>query len=445
MVRNTLSAVIVSLVFISGAAAESLSLDRAIETAIANNTDLQKTALAYQQAKRAKDYGWNQFLPSISGPSVGLSHTHRIYPPESDAAGSSGGGSGWSWSSVSIGAGITFTTDIPTQFRLLDNKYKQAEEAYKKAERDLSASVASSFYLLLSEKIGIDILTTDMELKKAQYDEAEANYRRGLASELDMLNAQYAYLIAGTSLENAVNKYSEDLAAFFLLIGLDVKSDLEPEGTIEIRLLDIPPAEELIGRYLLSRSDIQTQIHTLEQTKLNASSRIRQAAPSLSVSERLNLSPGSFKFEDPSVSGTFSLSVSIPLDPWIPGSAQSLNRKNDRDSVALAETALEAAKKNAAQDIQKKANAVVQNAANIEPSELNYRIAMRAYELTEQGYRSGMVNQTELQSANQKRVSAEQAAMTTKIAYLTAVYNLALALNLDITEFYALYARDNIQ
>ncbi|MDR2184105.1 MAG: TolC family protein, partial [Treponema sp.] len=174
---------------------------------------------------------------------------------------------------------------------------------------------------------------------------------------------------------------------------------------------------------------------------LNASSRIRQAAPSLNVSERISLSPGGFQFEDPSVSGTFSVSVSIPLDPWIPGSAQSLNRKNDQDSVALAETALEAAKKAAAQDIRKKVNAVVQNSAKIEPSEFNYRIAMRTYELTEEGYRSGLVNRTELQAANQKRVGAEQAAMTAKIAYLSAVYNLALALNMDITELYELYAK----
>jgi multidrug efflux system outer membrane protein len=462
MVRNTWAAVLLFLVFISGmAAAEGLSLDRAIETAIANNTDLQRTALAYQQAKRAKDYGWNQFLPSISGPSVGLSNTHRIYPAEENSAASTGGGSngGWSWNSISIGASITFTADTPTQFRLLDSRYRQAGQAYEKAAMDLSAAVASSFYALLAEKMNIGILSADTELKKAQYDEINANYRRGLASELDMLNAQYDYLMAETALEGAAHTYSEDLAAFFLLIGLDAGSggggggvsggtsggsaygDLEPEGTIEIRLLALPPAEELAARYLLTRSDIQAQMNALEQTRLSASSRIRQAAPTLSLSERISLTPGSLSFEDPTVSGSFSIAVSIPIDPWIPGSAQSLNRKNDQDSVALAETALESAKKAAAQDIQKKVNAVVQNAANIEPSELNYRIAVRAYELTEQGYRSGLANQTELQSANQRMVGAERTAMTTKIAYLSAVYNLALALNMDITELYKLYAK----
>jgi multidrug efflux system outer membrane protein len=444
MVKRILPAVGFFLIFLSGTAAvEGLTLSMAIEAAVANNPDLQRTAVAYGQAQRAKEYGWNQFLPSISSLSVGLSNTHRIYPSQTAAPSTGGGGSdsSWSWNSISIGASITFSADTPIQFKLLDTRYRQAEEAYKKAVQDLSASVASSFYTLLSEKMNIEILKTDRDLKQAQYDLVNANYNRGLVSELDLLNAQYAYLIAGPALNNAVTRYNEDLAAFFMLIGLDAGSDLEPEGTIEMVPLDLPPAETLIARYLSGRSDIQTQMNTLEQTRLSAESRIRQAAPTLNISERIGINPGTLKFEDPTVSGSFSVSVSIPIDPWIPGSAQSLNRKNDQDSIALAETALESARKAAAQDIQKKINAVLQNSDLIESSDFNYRIAARAYELTEQGYRSGLVNQTDLQSANQKMVSAEQAAVTAKIAYISAVYNLASALNLDITGLYEQYAK----
>jgi multidrug efflux system outer membrane protein len=443
-VKSTLSGAVLFLVLLSGLeAVESLTLDTAIETAIANNTDLQRTAVAYQQAKRAKESGWNQFLPSISSLSLGLSNTHRLYPAESSAGYSAGGGSNsnWSWNSINLGASITFTADMPLQFKLLDNRYKQAEDAYEKAVRDLAANVASSFYALLSTKMNIEILKTDLDLKKAQYDAINANYNRGLVSELDWLNAQYAYLVAGPALNNAVNRYNEDLAAFFILIGMDAGSQAEPEGAIDIVLLDLPPPEELIARCLLGRSDIQAQMNTLEQVKLSAQSRVRQAAPSLNISERIGLNPGSLSFEDPTVSGTFSISLSIPIDPWIPGSTQSLNRQNDKDSIVLAETALESLKKSAAQDIQKKINAVLQNSTVIESSDFNYRIAARAYELTEQGYRSGLVNQTDLQSANQKMVSAEQAAVTAKIAYLSAVYNLASALNMDVSGLYDLYAK----
>jgi multidrug efflux system outer membrane protein len=441
-VKKTLPAAIALLVLLSGAAmAESLPLDKAIETALANNTDLQRAAVAYQQAKRAKDNSWNKILSTPITMSVGISNTHPLYPEDTNNTSENWPVTG----SLDIGANLTFSADTPVQIKLLASRYRQAETAYEKAVQDLSVSVASSFYSLLAEKMNTEILKTDMELKKAQYDQVRANYNRGLASELDMLNAQYTYMTAGPAVDSALSKYDENLAAFFLLLGIDPGSALEPEGAIEIRYLALPQARELSALYLLSRNDIQSQINTLEQTRLSASSRIRASGPSLRISESIGISSSSksgFDFEDPTVSGKFSVTLSIPIDPWIPGTSASLDRKNDKDSVALAETALDSAKKAADQDIQKKVNAVVQNSANIESSELNYRIAARAYELTEQGYRSGLVSQTDLQSANQRRLSAEQAAVTTKIAYLSAVYNVASALNMDIAELYRLYAKD---
>jgi multidrug efflux system outer membrane protein len=274
-----------------------------------------------------------------------------------------------------------------------------------------------------------------------------------------MLNAQYAYLSAGPALTAAVSKYGEDLAAFFLLLGLDAgpagtvgpnaegdaEGDPEPEGAIEIRLLDLPAVEELTLRYLMNHSVVKNQTYALEQAKLSAASGVNKLGPALNVSETFTLSANSksgFNIENPALSGVFSVSVSIPLGDLLPFSPAGIVRKNDQDNLALAAAALESAKKEAAQDIQKKVNAVAQNAAAIESSDLNHRIAARAYELTEQGYRSGMVSQNDLQSANQKMVNAEQSTVTAKIAYLTAVYNLASALSLDITDLYELYAKE---
>jgi multidrug efflux system outer membrane protein len=452
MMKKTLSAAALVLVFVFGiTAAESITLDKAVEIAIASNTELQKTAAAYRQAKRAKDYGWNQIFTLPSSFQIGISNSHQLYP---DSSGSSAAGAsrtaapGSDWpldTKLTLGASFQFSANTPNQLKRLDLTYRQAEEAYEKAARDLSASVASSFYALLASKLNIGILKTDMELKKAQYDQVTANYNRGLASELDMLNAQYAYLTAGPSLESAASRYGEDLAAFFLLIGLGVSDGIEPEGAIEIRALHLPPVEELTARYLMNHSTVKNQMNSLEQANLAAQENAGKLGPVLSISETLNLSAASqsgFKIENPVLGGTFSVSVSIPLGDFMPFSQAGITRKNDKDNVALAAAALESAKKTAAQDIQKKVNAVVQNAAGIESSEFNHRIAARAYELTEQGYRSGLVSQTDLQSANQRMVSAEQSAVTAKIGYLTAVFNLASALNLDIAELYELYAKN---
>jgi multidrug efflux system outer membrane protein len=453
MVKHTLSAAMVFLAFISGTAvpAAALTLDSAIETAAAGNEDLQKTAVAYQQAKRARDYGWNQFISVPSSLQLGLSNTHQLYPDAAGASaagtgrGTTGTGSDWPLSAqVTLGASFRFSPDTPAQLSRLDLALRQAGEAYEKALRDLSVSVASSFYTLLASKLNIEILKTDMELKKAQYDQATANYNRGLASELDMLNAQYVYLTAGFSVDSAANKYGEDLAAFFLLIGLDASDGDEPEGAIETRLLDLPPGEELSAQYLMNHSAVKNQVNALELAKLTAAGNTGKLGPALSVSETFNVSASSqsgFKIESPVISGTFSVSVSIPLGDLLPFSQAGITRKNDKDSLALAASALESAKKNAAQDIQKKVNAVVQSAESIESSELSRRIAARTYELSEQGYRSGLVSQIELQAFNQRMVDAEKSAVTAKIAYLAAVYNLASVLNLDVTDLYELYAK----
>jgi outer membrane protein TolC len=444
MVKNALPAVLLLLVIVSGgAAAEGLTLDKAVETAIANNGDLQKETVLYQQAKRAKDYGWNKYLTFPSTVEVGVSNNHQLYRADDSTVQNTS--ANWPLSGeLTLGASFRFSTDTPNQLKRLDIDYRQAGEKYDQAVRDLSARVTSSFYALLAEKMNIAILSADTELKKAQYDQADANYNRGLSSELDMLNAQYAYLTAGPALDSAVSRYGENLSAFFLLIGLDAGTELEPEGTIETLVLDLPPVEELTSRYLMTHSTVKNQMNALEQAKLTAAGNVNKLGPTLAVSETLSFAASSrtgFQIENPALSGRFQILVSIPLGDLLPFSSAGIGRTNDKENVVLAESGLESALKSAAQDIQRKVNAVVQSSANIESSDLNYRIAARAYELTEQGYRSGLVSQTDLQSANQKVVGAEQSTVTAKIAYLTAVSDLALALNLDSTELYALYAK----
>jgi multidrug efflux system outer membrane protein len=415
---------------------ESLTLDSAIASALANNADVQKSLLSLEQAARNKDYGWNLFLPKLSNPSLSLSHNHQLAP---QTTGPSSAADSWAWGSLSIGASLSFSADVPNQLKLLDAKYRQAAQTYESAQRTLTVSVSTGFYSLLGEQLNIDILANDVEVKRTQYETVGATYRRGLASELDLLNAEYAYRTAGPTLKAAIQKYQENRAAFCILIGIDPKTEPVLEGEIEIRTLALHPIDELARRYLMARSDVQAQQNALEQAKLNAASRITQGTPSLSFQETLSLSPESgagLAFGDPALSGRFSISLTLPLGSWIPYSSDDINRRNDKNTVTSAELSLEAAWKTAEQDIWKKVNAVLQNAEALESSDLNHRIAVRAYELSDQGYRAGLVSQTDLQTANQRQVTAGQAVVTAKIAYLTALYNLASALTMDIVRLY---------
>ncbi|AEF84029.1 outer membrane efflux protein [Treponema primitia ZAS-2] len=418
----------------------SLTLEEALDAALKNNVDLQKSQLAAYQSLREKNNGWNMFLPSVSA-SLGIANTHPMQP------------AGDPTNSWSAGASVSLqlSAAIPANIKLLDYKAVAAEAAYDNTRRTLVTQVSTSFYSLLAENMNLEILQNDMELKKQQYEQTNKNYQNGLASELEMLNAMYAYQIAGPTLNDAAVKYEQNRAAFLLLIGLDASGGgtgaMELEGLIEVKLLDLPPVGELTARYRENRYDVRSQALTLEQAKLGAQIGSVNRAPSISFSESISLSPpqnAGFTFDDPSSSGRFSLSVSIPISSWIPGSSQSLNAKTLKENAAQTESSLDTVRKNAAQDIQKKVDEIGRIRENLESATLNLRITSRAYELSEQGYRGGLVSQTDLQNANKNMVNAKQTLLNTNTSYLAAVYNLAAALGLDIAEVYTLYAQGNI-
>jgi multidrug efflux system outer membrane protein len=422
---------------------EALTLEAALNHALTDNADLQKSALELSQAVRNKKYDWNQFSPEIIEPSISLGHTHPLYPLSASGVNSEG----WAWGSVSIGARFVFSADKFQTLKNLDASFRAQVLSYDKTRLDLIVAVSNSFYRLLASQLNIKILSDDVELKKGQHETVLANYGRGLASELEALNAEYAYRTAGPVFTAAVNRYREDLAAFCILIGLDPKEEPALEGIIESRLLELPSASVLAERYLAQRSDVLLQQNALEQALITNKTGVLGMAPSLSLSETLTLAPeqnAGLSYGDPALSGRFSVSLTLPLNSWIPGYPGSVSRKNNADKAAAAEIALKAARKNAEQDIWKKANAVARTAELLESSALNSRIAGRAYELSEQAYRSGLVSQDDLHTANQKELEAELAAVNAKVDYLSALYDLASALNMEIYELYELYGAKEV-
>jgi outer membrane protein TolC len=409
-----------------------LTLDNALDAALKNNAALQKNELAANQALRAKNNAWNLFLPSISA-NLGITNTQPMRPEGNPAN---------SWSAVAS-ANLQLSAAIPANIRLLGFKAQAAEGAYDNEKRKLIIDVSTTFYRLLAENLNIEILQNDQDLKRQQYEQTSRNYQKGLASELEMLNAQYAYQIAGPALNDALVKYEQNYAGFLLLTGLDTAGNsAKPEGAIEVKLLDLPPAEELSARYRDNRFDVRAQLLALEQAKLERQIGSVSRAPGITFSESINVgSPPTAGFaDDPTARGSFSLLLSIPVLPWIPGSSQALGIKVLKENAAQTELSLDTVRKNAELDIRIKADEIGRIRGNLDSAALNLKITSRAYELSEQGYRGGLVSQTDLQNANKNMVNAKQTLLTTNTDYLAAVYNLAAALHLDIAEIYKLYA-----
>ena len=420
-----------------------ITLEEAQKLALEGNATLRSQQLSLEASRRESQSRWNSFLPGISL-SGSLSNSHTIYTPKSfgpgggGAGGNSSGNSAWSWS-ASGGLNLSLTAGIPVQMKLASLRYELAQINYESQRQTILSSVASSFYNLLTSTKNLTVLEDNVALTRQQYQQALQNYNRGLASELDMLRAQYAALSAEPQLDKARSQYESDLAAFQLLIGSQEK--YIPQGDFSLQQLQLPEAQVLVDSYLEQRLDVIQKRQSVQEAELSKTAQMLSAkAPSISLSENIRLSPtGNSMSGTPSVSGSFSVGVSIPVDGYIPGSSKSLTVEKSKDSVETARINLETTLAQARQDIINKANNVKLLWHSVEVARLNETIAERSYQLSQEGYRAGLVSQTDMENSRQQMVSAQLSGSTSQSQYLVGVEQLAIALGLQVQEVYELF------
>lgn len=416
-----------------------ISLEEAQQLALEGNATLRSQQLSLEASKREAQSRWNSFLPGISL-SGSLSNSHNIYSPSvsSAGAGGTGGNSSWSWG-ASAGLNLSLTAGIPVQMQLASLRYELAQTNYESQRQSILSSVASSFYNLLTSTKNLTVLEDNVSLTRQQYEQARLNYNRGLTSELDMLRAQYAALSAEPQLDKARSQYESDLAAFQLLIGSQEK--YIPQGEFLLQELRLPEAQDLVDSYLENRLDVIQKRQSLREAELSKTAQVLSAkAPSISLSENIRLSPtGSSMSGTPSVSGSFSVGVSIPVDGYIPGSSKSLSVDKSKDAVETAQINLETTLAQARQDIINKASNVKLLWHSVEIAKLNETIAERSYQLSQEGYGAGLVSQTDMENSRQQMVSAQLAGSTSQSQYLAGVEQLAIALGLQVQAVYELF------
>lgn len=425
---------IFSVIF-SASFAQEITIENAIELAKENNPDLKKQKLTLEDAKRKAQNKWNKFLPSMSA-SANVSNGH-------DFAGSSN----WDWR-ASAGASLSFSFALPSSLQQTQLNYLIEQTNYQKLEAQTISSISTTFYSLIAEQQNIQILKESQNLAKNVYEQTQRNYNNGLASELNLLKAQYSYLSIEPQIQQAQTTYKNNLANFGLKLGIEDTSNLILKGQIQLEKVNLPSVEELTSTYLEKRHDVILSDLSVKQAELAKKTQSASKLPSLSLSENLSLGQNkAYNAENPqegisplSVSGSFSVGVNIPLSSWIPGSQDNLTGRTNQDNITKAELSAEQTKKVAKNDIESKVQELARLWNTIDVSKLNVSIASRSYELAQDGYRAGLVSQTDLETTRQQMVNAQLSHLQTQIKYLSAIYDTAYALNMSIEEFYKTFS-----
>ncbi|MDR3276674.1 MAG: TolC family protein [Treponema sp.] len=407
----------------------SLSLESALELALSSSLSLAKTVIDLGSAGIAVENIWSLLFPGI-----GLSAAAGYQSPSLLPGGESGG----------FGYGLSLSLSLTLNFSLLERAelirlaYSTELLNYENSRRLLEIQTAKSFYTLLAWREYIIILEEALFLAEGQLERDEGAFAAGFLGQFALMQSRLGLENARYSLSAARTAYASLLGEFLMLLGLELPFEEAPnrvilEGDLELARLELDP-EQLIRDYLPRRPDILAQAGTIRRLELERKARaLELRSPTLTITGGYGLSgyTGTGRFAD---SFRLGLGLSVPISPWIPGSAgdQAIGRA-DRE-IEQARLDLQNMENSAKILVRSLAERIKLSWEGIGIARSRAELAARNYDLAEQGARNGSLESPALETARNGLVQARQQLVENELAYKTLSLDLAAALNIHWTE-----------
>jgi outer membrane protein TolC len=415
----------------------ALGVDAAVKLAAANNLSLKSGRITLGQTARARNNVWNMWLPSIDA-----SVAFNRYNEEPSVPGISP----W-YMAFQVEASLPLSLAKVESVKATVLSYESGQIDYETAEKQLERDVRKAFYGLLLSQESIRLAEQQLATAEKQYQKALKNFQAGLTRKLDTLTAQVSAENLKPALEEQRVSYATSLMSFQLLLGLEPAEQLTLQGTIEAGAHHFDPME-LSRTYMNGRLDVKSlakQIEIMENRKRlqERSAFTPTLSASASYAPTIN-DPFAFKWNNGSDwtdNGKLTLALTIPLDGFIPGSADRVAVASAQDDIENARIALQQARQKADAEIKSAVLALEKSLRTIQALELNVARAQEAYNLTETSYNAGTVELLAVQNASDELQKAKLLLLTEKYNYLSGLIDLSYSLNTTLSELEEKHAR----
>jgi outer membrane protein TolC len=241
-----------------------------------------------------------------------------------------------------------------------------------------------------------------------------------MQSRLAVENARYNFISSSTA-------YANSMAEFLAMLGLSSDSRINLLGEVNIVRIAADP-ETLIREHLPRRPDILRSTQEIERLQnAQMQSALQSRAPSLSLSMDWNISA----FDPFADRMNARANLSIPLDPWIPGTARNQSVRRADNSLEKARLDLAITEDSAKNQIRSLASLLRNSWDSITIARLGFSTAQRSYQLTEQGFLNGTVEALALEDARNNMANARQRLLQSELAYFNMILDLSSAVNID--------------
>jgi outer membrane protein TolC len=407
-----------------------LTLEDAIKIALENSNQVKLSQLEILKSDEKLVEARSALIPRISALgsySRYLKKPVLFLPPDSPFGRLTGG-------VIEIGFDNSYLSAISVQMPLFSwNIYagirsalkgkSLAEQAYKSVTLKTIADVKKAFYGALLARENYKITKMRVDLAQDNLKNVEKMYRQGIASEYDYISAQVQYQNLLPLLIQAENNLELAKNALKLVLGIDVKEDIEIEGEMKV--------DSLIGvDYATSLKDLYEKNPDLKQAELQVelsreivSLEVSGHLPSLFLTGNLQYQAqaNDFNFNQYRwIRTTFiGLQIQIPIFNGFGTRARvdqaqaSLQQAIER--LNFTKQALENELKNTIYRIEQSGRRIESQKRAVELAELGYKIARKRFE-------SGVGTQLEVSNAE---VNLAQA----RLNYLQAIYDYLIAMS----------------
>jgi len=405
-----------------------LGVEEAVKIALDYNLNLRKTQIDLATTGYSERNLWSEIFPTINA-SAGITYSTPLL---SETTRTNTANTNYT---MSFGLSLGLNAGIPFAMKSIQLAHQANILRYEEACNLLSIQVTKRYYSLIAEKNNLLLLEEVFNQAQRQYDRNEVFFRNGFIGELALMQSRLALENARYNLSAANISGVNSMAEFLSMLGLPLDSNITLLGEINIQRISTD-AEALIRNYLPQRPDIarsKQEIQRLENTQRQQSMQSRAPSVNLSLNWQGSLSD---PFSD---SLRASATLSIPIDPWIPGTSRSQSLGRARDSVEKAKIDLEIAENSAKTQIRTLTSMLHNSWDSILIARLGYQTAQRSYQLTEQGFNSGIVESLVLEDARNNMANARQRLFQSELAYFNMILDLSSAINIDWRDFMRTY------
>jgi multidrug efflux system outer membrane protein len=227
-------------------------LQQVISMALTNNRDLRLAALNVELARSLYGIQRNALLPAVTASGSGIKQrtsTELTQP-----------GNPLITESYSVNLGVlAWEVDLFGRLQSLKDealeKYLATKAARRGAQTLLVSGVANAYLALAADTDALTLAKNTLRAQEKSYDLVHQQYTAGIATELDLRQAQIPLETARASLAQYTRQVAQDENALNLLVGAPVPAELKPAELDRVGSFK-EVAAGLPSEVLLNRPDV---------------------------------------------------------------------------------------------------------------------------------------------------------------------------------------------